>query len=431
MDGTGTRSLRRRQKSKLQGGKGAAPGEIMESLSAKKGTKYDEVRCCFGGANEELEIEDYAEFLSKVKDKDVSHLSSYGDWIFQEVDFSSETESSWEKYNFSDCWFWGCTLPTHETAEALRRKGAQVNENPPDLPFKPFRAFMYRMDELVRVDESIFQFYLEKKDLRSTLYEAAHDYSMNDALHDYLEGKAVIAFMGGHAMERHSPEFAQVVWLAWRLSRVGYVVASGGGPGAMAAANMGAYLSQCDVAGMKKALELISNEAGNDLYEKSYLNPVPEQAVLDYFGKPSHMPSLAIPTWRYGHEPSNRFATYYAKYFSNAIREDALIDVAHGGILYFPGSAGTRQEIFQAACFNHYAEAKDVTPMVFVDSRFWTNPPVFQLFQQLAKGRPFHRWLLLCDDIEDICDHFLSHANEQKLPLFQDFAKLKEAHWMK
>jgi predicted Rossmann-fold nucleotide-binding protein len=176
---------------------------------------------------------------------------------------------------------------------------------------------------------------------------------------------------------------------------------------------------------------LIANEAGNDQFKANYLNPAPEEAVRARFGMPMHSPSLAIPTWRYGHEPSNRFATYYAKYFSNAIREDALIDVALGGILYFPGSAGTRQEIFQTACFNHYAEANDVTPMVFVDSKFWTNPPVFQLFQRLAQGRPFSKWLLLSDEIDDICDHFLKHAKERKLPLVKDFEKLNKEHWTK
>jgi hypothetical protein len=206
----------------------------------------------FRGANEELEIEDYAEFLAKIQGKDVAKLSSYGNWVFQEVNFSAESEASWNRYNFDGCWFWGCTLPPHETMEALRRKGAHVSENPNDLPFRPFRAFMYTSDELVQADASIYKFYLTKSDLRSTMFQAAHDYSMTDALKDYVEDKAVIAFMGVHAMERHSPEFRQVVWLAWRLSRAGYVVATGGGPGAMAAANLGALTSRSAMLQMSK-----------------------------------------------------------------------------------------------------------------------------------------------------------------------------------
>lgn len=416
--------LRKRRKSE-------AIGEAMQGLTGQAKPGDSDVVCCFRGANEELEIEDYTEFIAKMKGKDVSRLSSYGDWVFQGVDFSSETEESWSKYNFEGCWFWGCVLPEFQSVEDLRKKGAQVNENPPDLPFKPFRGFMYRSAELAKADAGIYQFYLEKKDIRSMMYEAAHDYSMTDALHDYLEGKAVIAFMGGHAMERHSPEYALVTRLAWRLSRAGYVVASGGGPGAMAAANMGAYLANHGEAEVEEALKLVSDRTGNDNFKVSYLNPAPEEAVLARFGEPSHLASLAIPTWRYGHEPSNRFATYYAKYFSNAIREDALIDIAHGGILYFPGSAGTRQEIFQAACFNHYADADKVVPMVFFDSKFWSDPPVYKLFHQLADGRPFQKWLMLSDELDDICDHFLMHAKERKLPLIKKFEELKNAYWRK
>ncbi len=62
--------------------------------------------------------------------------------------------------------------------------------------------------------------------------------------------------------------------------------------------------------------------------------------------------SLSIPTWFYGHEPSNLFATGIAKYFANALREDTLLHRCRGGIVYLPGKAGTVQEIFQAVTEN-------------------------------------------------------------------------------
>ncbi len=48
--------------------------------------------------------------------------------------------------------------------------------------------------------------------------------------------------MGGHAVARDDPAYAQTARLAWRLGST-LVVATGGGPGAMEAANLGAYLS--------------------------------------------------------------------------------------------------------------------------------------------------------------------------------------------
>lgn len=43
-------------------------------------------------------------------------------------------------------------------------------------------------------------------------------------------------------------------------------------------------------------------------------------------------PSLAIPTWHYGHEPPTPFATHIGKYFQNSIREDGLLAVAKHGM---------------------------------------------------------------------------------------------------
>ena len=68
----------------------------------------------------------------------------------------------------------------------------------------------------------------------------------------------------------------------------------------------------------------------------------------------------------YGHEPTNKFATFQAKYFSNALRsefpyldiwtflglthlncrEADLLSLCSGGIIFTRGSAGTRQEVY-------------------------------------------------------------------------------------
>ena len=42
--------------------------------------------------------------------------------------------------------------------------------------------------------------------------------------------------------------------------------------------------------------------------------------------------SVGIPTWLYGHEPPNAFATQIAKCFANSVREDGLLTIAKSGI---------------------------------------------------------------------------------------------------
>ena len=97
--------------------------------------------------------------------------------------------------------------------------------------------------------------------------------------------------------------------------------------------------------------------------------------------------TLGIPTWHYGHEPSNAFATAIAKYFRNATREAILLEVCDAGIVFLPGAAGTVQEVFQDACENYYADVSSVAPMVLVGREHWTERyPAWPLLAALARG---------------------------------------------
>src|SRR6185503_12677187 len=98
---------------------------------------------------------------------------------------------------------------------------------------------------------------------------------------------------------------------------------------------------------------------------------------------------LAIPTWLYGHEPANLFAGGIAKYFSNAIREDTILRLARGGVVFAAGWAGTVQEVFQAATKTFYATDGASGPFVFVDTEHWTRQlPVQALLRPLLAASP-------------------------------------------
>jgi predicted Rossmann-fold nucleotide-binding protein len=97
---------------------------------------------------------------------------------------------------------------------------------------------------------------------------------------------------------------------------------------------------------------------------------------------------LAIPTWLYGHEPANLFAGGIAKYFSNAIREDTILRLARGGIVFAPGRAGTVQEVFQAATKVFYRVDGDSGPLVFLDSGFWSTLSAPSLLRELLAQSP-------------------------------------------
>ena len=126
--------------------------------------------------------------------------------------------------------------------------------------------------------------------------------------------------------------------------------------------------------------------------------------------------SLGIPTWLYGHEPATPFATHIAKFFDNSIRENNILTLPFGGVVYTPGSAGTIQEIFQDAVQNHYLSFGFPSPMIFLDSKFWTNEvPLYPLLQKMMKkGKYKNLSLTLTDDFEEVI---------QKLLDFQELTK--------
>jgi predicted Rossmann-fold nucleotide-binding protein len=126
-------------------------------------------------------------------------------------------------------------------------------------------------------------------------------------------------------------------------------------------------------------------------------------AVRERFPQTRYV-SLGVPTWLYGHEPSTPFATHIAKFFENSIREDNILTLAFGGIVFTPGSAGTLQEIFQDAVQNHYLTFGMASPMVFMNRQYWTEEvPVYPFLQtMMERGRYKNLLLSITDDQEEI-----------------------------
>ncbi|MFT4218403.1 MAG: LOG family protein [Micropruina sp.] len=309
--------------------------------------------------------------------------------------------------------FLGCALRPAD-ASHLSRHGALVFPRFPDLPFDPYRPELYTADELYRgladgypatADAAIFAWQSEQLrpgGLDADLAAALHDHSITEALQQQLDGidvRRIVGIMGGHAQHRGSGPYRASAELAHLLADSGYLVISGGGPGAMEAANLGAAFEGPD-ADLQTAIDELAAAASWSVDVTAWARSA--QAIIARHG--CGRLSLGVPTWFYGHEPPNLFATRIAKFFTNALREDVLLRVCRGGLIYLPGAAGTVQEVFQAVTPNFYAaDTEPVTPLVLVGSEYWTDAvPVWPLLHTLAAGRRMADAIRLVDSTDGV-----------------------------
>ncbi|KOG30387.1 MULTISPECIES: LOG family protein [Streptomyces] len=310
----------------------------------------------------------------------------------------------------ADAVFLGCAMQP-EAAAKVRADGALVFPPVPDLPFDPYRARLYTPAELFEglatggyeatPDARAYAWFGRTRadgDILSSMLRSLHDDAVSDALDELLVGARVVGVMGGHAMGRGTEAYAGAARLGRSLARAGLTVATGGGPGAMEAANLGAYLAPLPDPALPEALALLAEAP-------SFVPSVTEWARAAFRVRdrlPEGGDSVAIPTWFYGHEPPNPFAAHIAKYFANALREDGLLARSTAGVVFLPGAAGTVQEIFANATPNYYESLGSPTPMVLVDRAHWTEHlPAWPLLRSLATDRPMATRIALVDSIDE------------------------------
>ncbi|UQA56280.1 LOG family protein [Polyangium aurulentum] len=395
---------------------------------------------------ERIELESLDEVLARLADP----AADFRRVAIQGVDLTTVAELLVTR-DIAGCVFLGCVLPDL-LAKAAASQDCLVMPCPRGLIFQPYRGALYTADELYagfdpEIAEASFEHTLDRLICKTCLdlttrrlypgvpieielFRRVHDHAITDALGELLadlraEGRRAVAIMGGHDMKRASraedgapARYLEVARIARALTNAGFVVLSGGGPGAMEAANLGAYLAPFDEGVLIEAIDVLASEPKLD-YEKPAAWLLPAMEVRRRYpldaASLARRTSIGIPTWHYGHEPPNPFASHIAKYFENSVREEGLLAIADGGVIFAPGNAGTVQEIFQDACQNYYRSYGPAAPMILFGSGYWNpdemttrpgdkNKKVLPLLQKLAQEKGFEAELLVTDEVGAVVD---------------------------
>lgn len=277
------------------------------------------------------------------------------------------------------------------------------------VPYEIGRNTLYSAEDLYgpdQYDAKVYECYLHKgKHACSTkelMARSMHDYCIRKALEDFMADRDLVrtvGVMGGHGLERTHEQYKHIVYICKELTEKGFLMISGGGPGAMEATHLGAWMAGRNDSEVEEALEMLAQTPS--FKDEKWVETA--MSVRQRFPQDTYE-SLGVPTWLYGHEPATPFASHIAKFFDNSIREDFILTAAFGGIIFTPGSAGTLQEIFQEAVQNHYLSFGFASPMVFFGRKFWEEDvPIYPLLQHLsANGRYKNLLLTLTDSREEV-----------------------------
>ena len=171
----------------------------------------------------------------------------------------------WAAANVDGAIVLGCRLPPGVGDELIAR-GVGVFGGLDALPFAPYRERALHLRRARRGRDRGRGVHLRRRasvrgsstsslSVRDGVIRAVHDATVDAAVARFVVGRRVVGVMGGHALDRDADLYRKVAVTGRALTRAGFTIATGGGPGVMEAANLGAWMAPCADDALDDALD--------------------------------------------------------------------------------------------------------------------------------------------------------------------------------